>query len=167
MPEELLPIIGLLSLGFLLMLIEIFVPGGVLGVLGLICVGYGCYLAFGLSNAWGLGSVALSLVATSVTLTILVRTKAAKKMVLDVPGVQEWKATEDGLADLEGKVGHTLTPLRPAGLAEIDDQRIDVVADSEFLEAGVSVRVCEVEGNRVVVEAAKEAAGEPADAAEA
>ena len=52
------------------------------------------------------------------------------------------------------RTGRTLTPLRPAGLVEIDGRRIDVVADSEFLDAGVEVRVCEVEGNRVVVEAA-------------
>ncbi|MCP3962022.1 MAG: hypothetical protein GY719_29620 [bacterium] len=157
MPEELLPVIGMLALGFLLMLIEIFVPGGVIGILGLICVAYGCYLAFGLSTAWGLGSVALSLVVTVVAVAVLVRSRAAKKLVLDVPGVREWKATEDGLVELEGKIGRTLTPLRPAGLAEIDDQRIDVVADSEFLAAGVAVRVCEVEGNRVVVEAVTKA----------
>ncbi len=39
------------------------------------------------------------------------------------------------------------------GLAEIEDQRVDVVADNELIDAGVPIRVCEIEGNRVVVEA--------------
>ena len=67
--------------------------------------------------------------------------------------VRDWKAAEAGLEDLVDRQGITLTPLRPAGLVEIDDRRIDVVADSELIAAGVRVRVCEVEGNRVVVEA--------------
>ena len=156
MPEGLFPVISLLSLGFLLMVIEIFVPGGIVGVLGLLCVGYGCYVAFDLGTAWGLGALASALVFTAVALSVMVRTRMAKKLVLDAP-VKDWKATEEGLTELAGKTGRTLTPLRPSGVAEIDDRRIDVVADSEFLEAGVQIRVCEVEGNRVVVEATEDA----------
>ena len=42
--------------------------------------------------------------------------------------------------------------LRPAGIAEIDGRRIDVVSDGEMIEPSVTVRVIQVEGNRVVVE---------------
>jgi membrane-bound serine protease (ClpP class) len=71
-------------------------------------------------------------------------------------GTASWKAADVGLGELVGKEGRTLTPLRPAGMVEIDERRIDVVSDSEFLGAGVRVRVVEVEGNRVVVEPATE-----------
>ncbi len=152
-PEELLSVVGLLSLGYVLMLIEIFVPGGVLGVMGLLSVAYGCALAFGFGTSWGLASVAISVVFTAVTLRLFLRSRMARKLVHDVPGVKEWKASAAGLSELVGRSGRVLTPLRPAGLAEIGDQRVDVVSDSQFLEAGVRVRVCEVEGNRVVVEA--------------
>ncbi len=153
MPEELLSVVGLLSLGYVLMLIEIFVPGGVLGVMGLLSVAYGCVLAFDLGTSWGFASVAISVVFTAVALRVFLRSRTARKLVHDLPEVKDWKANAEGLSELVGRSGRVLTPLRPSGLAEIGEARIDVVSDSEFLEAGVRVRVCEVEGNRVVVEA--------------
>jgi len=154
MPEGLLPVISLLSLGYLLLLIEVFVPGGVLGVLGVLSVAYGCVLAFDLGTAWGLTAVGVSVVLTALSVRFFVRSRMAKKLlVLDVPAVKDWKAVADDLAELIGRSGRALTSLRPAGMAEFGDRRVDVVADSEFLDAGTAVRVCEVEGNRVVVEA--------------
>jgi len=44
-----------------------------------------------------------------------------------------------------------LTPLRPSGTAEINGSRIDVVTGGEFIAAGESVEVYQVEGGRVVV----------------
>ena len=158
MPEGLLAIVGLLALGYILLFLEVFVPGGVLGVLGALAMIYACYLAFGLSAAWGVAAVGLSLVVAAVAVRLVVRSRIGRKLVLEDRGVRDWKAAEGGLEALVGREGRTLTTLRPAGMAEIDDHRIDVVADSEFLAAGVAVRVCEVEGNRVVVEALEEAA---------
>lgn len=153
MPEGLLIVIGLLSLGYVLLLLEIFVPGGVLGILGILGVVYGCYVAFGLGPSWGFAAVGLSAVLTFIGVRVFIRSRTAKKMVLDVPEAREWKANDESLGNLIGKSGRTLTPLRPAGLAEIDEERIDVVADNEFIDADVAIRVFEVEGNRVVVEA--------------
>jgi len=52
---------------------------------------------------------------------------------------------------LLGKQGVTLTALRPAGIAEINGNRIDVITDGEFLTSGVPVTVTEVQGLRVLV----------------
>lgn len=153
MPEGLLAIIALLSVGYILLLLEIFVPGGILGVLGGLSVLYGCYLAFALGPLWGLGALGLSLVVTVVMVIGFLRSKAASRLVLSGQEPKTWKGQDTHLAGLLGKEGRTLSTLRPAGLAEIGDERVDVVADSEFLDAGVLVRVTEVEGNRVVVEA--------------
>ena len=35
-----------------------------------------------------------------------------------------------------GRTGTALSPLRPAGIAEIDGARVDVVSDGGFIEAG-------------------------------
>ncbi len=157
MPEGLLAVVGLLALGFILLFLEIFVPGGVLGILGGMLMIYACYLAFGLSPAWGGVAVALSVVVAVLAIRLVVRSRIGKKLVLDDAGARDWKAAEAGLEDLLGSEGRTLTQLRPAGQAEIGDQRVDVVADDELIPAGVRVRVVEVEGNRVVVEAVGEA----------
>jgi membrane-bound serine protease (ClpP class) len=50
-----------------------------------------------------------------------------------------------------GRVGRTTSPLRPAGIAEIDGERIDVVAEGEMIEAGATIVVSRVDGNRIVV----------------
>ena len=68
-----------------------------------------------------------------------------------------FSGTED-LHTLVGRRGSALTVLRPAGIADIDGVRLDVVTQGEFLNAGASVEVIEVEGNRIVVRAASEPA---------
>jgi membrane-bound serine protease (ClpP class) len=50
-----------------------------------------------------------------------------------------------------GKSGASLTPLRPAGIADIDGRRVDVVSEGEFIDSGVPITVIRVDGNRIVV----------------
>ncbi len=152
MPEGLGTIVLLLVVGYLLLLTEFFTPGLILGTLGLAAVSYGCYLAFGLGPLWGAAAIALSLVATVGGVIVLSRSKAARRLVLSSEEGKAWKAQAEGIEALRGKEGRTLTKLRPSGMAEIEGRRVDVVADSEFLDAGVAIRVCDVEGNRIVVE---------------
>lgn len=57
---------------------------------------------------------------------------------------------------LIGKEGVALTTLRPAGTAEIDGQKYDVVADSEYIKNGTKIKVLKTEGMRVVVVQIKE-----------
>jgi membrane-bound ClpP family serine protease len=66
-----------------------------------------------------------------------------------------------GLAARVGQTGRTLTPLRPAGRAMIEDRPIDVVAEGGFLDAGIDVVVVEASPFRVVV-APREADGSTA-----
>ncbi|MEE8525636.1 MAG: NfeD family protein [Thermoanaerobaculia bacterium] len=154
MPEGLTAVVLLLAFGYLLLFLELFMPGGVLGVIGTASVLYACYLAFGLSTGWGIIALSLSLVVALVAIRLFTRSRVGKSLMLvGDQGAKGWRANEAGLDALLGQEGKTLTPLRPAGRVEIGDRRVDVVADSEFLAAGVRVRVCEVEGNRVLVEA--------------
>lgn len=53
-----------------------------------------------------------------------------------------------------GSQGRALTGLRPAGRIEVDGQIVDVVTGGRWVEAGESVRIVEIHGNRVVVEQA-------------
>ena len=54
--------------------------------------------------------------------------------------------------ELVGKEGHALTPLRPAGTAQVGEARLDVVTEGKFVDAGQPVKVLRVDGNIVVVE---------------
>ncbi len=53
--------------------------------------------------------------------------------------------------ELLGRVGQTLTPLRPSGTAEIGYDRVDVITAGEFIPGGVPVEVVRVRGSRVEV----------------
>lgn len=50
-----------------------------------------------------------------------------------------------------GKVGKTISYLRPAGIADFDGERLDVVSEGEFIEAGAEVVITSVEGVRIIV----------------
>jgi len=54
-------------------------------------------------------------------------------------------------AALLGRVGTTITSLRPAGAVEGDGERSDVVAEGEFVEKGEKVEIIEADGTRTVV----------------
>ncbi|MBT9156423.1 MAG: hypothetical protein DDT37_01408 [Firmicutes bacterium] len=54
-------------------------------------------------------------------------------------------------ASLVGCIGVALTTLRPAGIAEIEGKRMDVVSDGAFIAQGVPVVVVKAEGTRIVV----------------
>ena len=51
-----------------------------------------------------------------------------------------------------GHVGKAVSTLRPTGRADIDGQIIDVISVGQWIETGTSVRVVEVQGNRIVVD---------------
>lgn len=50
-----------------------------------------------------------------------------------------------------GKTGRSITPLHPAGIADIEGHRVDVVSEGEPIDAEQVITVVRVDGNRVVV----------------
>ena len=51
-----------------------------------------------------------------------------------------------------GDTGVALTYLRPSGKAEINDERVDVITENQFLEKGTLVKVIDIRGNRIIVD---------------
>ncbi len=50
-----------------------------------------------------------------------------------------------------GKTGVAVTPLRPTGVARIDDERIEVATEGDFIAAGSHVRVVAMDRRRFFV----------------
>jgi membrane-bound ClpP family serine protease len=50
-----------------------------------------------------------------------------------------------------GREGVALTPLRPAGLADFDGVKLDVVSESGFIEKDTRIMVIDLEGRRISV----------------
>ncbi|MCC6556205.1 MAG: hypothetical protein IT372_24860 [Polyangiaceae bacterium] len=147
-------VILLMAVGVVLLALEILViPGfGVVGLLGIAAVLAACVVAWtGLGAAYGLLSLGAGIAAAGLLFWLVPRTRAGKAMVLSETQAGG-RAASAGLAELLGREGRALTPLRPAGSVEIGDRTVDVVTDGVYVEAGAEVRVVKVEGARVVVE---------------
>jgi membrane-bound serine protease (ClpP class) len=57
----------------------------------------------------------------------------------------------DEAAALLGKIGTASSDLRPSGIAQFGDRRVDVSTEWDFIEPGTPVQVVAVEGTRIVV----------------
>jgi membrane-bound serine protease (ClpP class) len=55
-----------------------------------------------------------------------------------------------------GELGEVVSKLRPTGKVKFGDAIVDVVAEGEFLDAGVQVEIVAIRGNRVVVRKVKD-----------
>jgi membrane-bound serine protease (ClpP class) len=145
-------IVALMAVGMVLLIAEVaIIPGfGVAGIsAAALIIGGAAFAGSRFGATWGMGSLLLSAVGAYAILKIVPRTRAGKSLVLST----ELKkgAVDDKAQELLGREGKTLTALRPAGAAEIDGRRLDVVTDGVFVEAGRPVRVVTVEGARIVV----------------
>ncbi|MEX2262939.1 MAG: NfeD family protein [Bryobacteraceae bacterium] len=159
--EELL----LVSIGVLLLALEVFVlPGTTLagiagGValmagLGMTLVGAGATASVIIS---ALGQVALSLLLAMAgafaLLRVLPRLPFGRRLVL-ATGMQAglgYVSAPESDRQWLGRTGTALSPMRPAGIAEIDGARVDVVSDGGFIDAGTPIVVTRVDGNRIVI----------------
>ena len=59
--------------------------------------------------------------------------------------------SSDPITTLVGLKGELVTDLKPSGVAIINNIRVDVVSDGEFLEKGEVVTVLKEEGSRILV----------------
>ncbi|MFH0908431.1 MAG: NfeD family protein [bacterium] len=142
-------------LGLMLIGIEVFVPGGIIGLFGglfLFAAAVTAFYAFG-PQAGFFAAIAL-VFGTGVFLFLWLKifpgTRVGRLLTLQTDGKSFKSATGEANRFLD-KQGVAQSSLRPAGIAVIDGQRIDVVAESGYIASGAQVRVILVEGNRIVV----------------
>jgi membrane-bound serine protease (ClpP class) len=170
--EELLLVVG----GLVLIALELFVlpgvtvagiAGGLALVAGLAMTLFGAGATLSVVIA-ALGRVALALLiaiaAAFAVLRFLPRLPFGRQLVLEtgMRSTNGYVSPPSSDARALGRVGTALSPLRPAGIAEIDGQRLDVVSDGPFIEGGTTIEVTRVDGNRIVVRRALSAQeGEP------
>lgn len=149
----------LIIFGVVFLLIEAAIPGfGVFGFTGLLFLAAGI-MAVGASVQDAVRALGIALVLAPPLAYILGR-YAVRRGYWRRLSLGDRLSTEQGYvappdqAYLVGQRGRALTLLRPAGAAEIDGRRVDVVTEGDFIPAGTDVVVIKVEGLRVVVEAA-------------
>lgn len=156
MADPTITVVALLVTGYLLMAAEIFlIPGfGVAGIGGFVCLGAGCYLAYGHFGP-AYGALTIVLVMASVTLVLLWIPKSRfGRDVVHSSTLADAHAAASALSP--GEHGVTESDLRPAGFARFGELRQSVVTEGEFIAADSKIVITEVRGSRVVVEIAPE-----------
>lgn len=148
-------IIVLALVGFLLIAAEVFVPGMVLGILGGFClmgavgVAYGNYGALTGTLVFA-GLAILTMTGVIIWIFSFPQTALGRRIMLR-QSLEPGEGAAVPRASLLDEEGSALTPLRPSGTARFGDRKVDVVAESDFIEAGDAIVVVREEGIRVVV----------------
>jgi membrane-bound serine protease (ClpP class) len=159
--EELL----LVGIGLFLLAMELFViPGfGIAGILGIGALLGGLSMSLvGAGATWNViltaaGRVVFSLlfalIASLFFFRFLPRMPFGRKLILDteLPADAGYASAPESDRQWLHKSGQTISALRPAGIAEIDGERIDVISDGEFINPGENIVVTRIDGNRIVV----------------
>jgi membrane-bound serine protease (ClpP class) len=148
----------LIGFGLVLLFGEFFLPtGGLMLVagLGLMMAAVGVVLYYGEPT-----EAAATVVGVCVGVPILwnvglfVYRKSGRRLELRSESVAATVADDPELVALErlrGRVGKTVTPMRPSGSVELDGRRVDAITEGMMLAPGEWVRCVEVRAGRVVV----------------
>jgi len=140
---------------------EMFLPShGILGVCAVGCAVASVVMAYMVSQLLGLIFGVAVVLATPFVLYWAVKlypkTAVGKRIMLGVPdSATGFEHEAQQLSQLVGKRGIATTMLRPAGTIELDDQRIDAISESEFIQPGMTIEVVRVNGMEVIVKAAE------------
>jgi membrane-bound serine protease (ClpP class) len=152
MPQ--LEIVMLYILGMIAMIAEMFLPGIILGTCGFVaCIGAICLAFYRGETALGAVLIVVGVVALPTLIIVWYKIVSGPFAVKNTEA--GYTASKPEHQALLGAEGVSLTPLRPAGSARINDQRVDVVSDGEMVPPNSRIRVIRVDGNRVVVRSVK------------
>lgn len=149
-------IIILFLAGILLLAIEVFVPGMIVGIIGALSILAGVVTAFNLYGSGG-GMIALLCggVLLGVTLYIefvlLPKTKLAKALSMQATVAGTSQPAVADLSAVLNQQGETVTPLAPSGYVTVQGRRYEAFSQSGYLAKGVAVRVTGLDNFRLIV----------------
>ncbi|WP_175614888.1 NfeD family protein [Piscibacillus halophilus] len=146
----------LLLVGLICIILEIFVPSGILGIIGGGAI-LGALLVSGADMGHMAFSIGIALLVSIVLVIVLFKKLDFNKGILRHIVLQDSTKSELGYVsnenrmDLIGLTGRALTYLRPSGTAVFDGERLDVVSEGSFIASEAEVEIVKVEGSRIVV----------------
>ena len=149
-------VITLFVLGIIFLILEIFVPGGIIGLFGVLALITGIVFSVD-SFAQGVFFVGL-LLLTLTGIFLLSFRLPQTRFLWDRFALKTRLTTKDGYVTPRqnyecflDKQGIALCQLHPAGTADINGERLDVVTEGAFVNSGSRIKVIAVEGTRIIV----------------
>jgi membrane-bound serine protease (ClpP class) len=150
-------IIILTITGLVLIAVDFYLPGFVLGSIGVVLMLVAtliCYSDTGSLNETIVVfcmEVALGIGAGYASIKLFPKTAVGKKMILAETQTGVRAESSKRHDEWIGREGVAQTILRPAGAALIDGKRLDVEAESGMIESGSRIKIVAVHENRLVV----------------
>jgi len=146
-------LLTLLIAGVALLLAEVFLPGMIAGVLGVVCLLGAAVVGFAefgpkVGSLILMAELFVGMVLTILWMRYFPKTPLGKKYILD-PSTAAHAPTEP--EKWLGYEGVALTDLRPAGSARLEGEKVDVITNGEHLESGTRVKVVRVDGPSIFV----------------
>ncbi len=147
-----------------LIVAEVLLPsGGILSVCALACLVGGIVVCFNSGAVAGWISILVAVIMVpsllAIAYRVLPKTRFGRQVILARPVRQRGDAIADSpeLAQLLGKIGEVVTPLRPVGMGLFGGHRVECVAESGYVEKGETIKVIRVEGTQLTVRVTDEA----------
>ncbi len=167
---ELLAPILLILVGLALIGVEIYlIPGmNVVGILGFLV------LIFAVGYMFSTGGMLAGWVTLGATMGVLAllgwviwRSGAWERFVLatSIGPDEEDAAAQETRSRYLGQTGAAVTPLRPSGVVEIGDERIEVTTEGEFIASGSVIKVVAMDRRHIFVRLAEKLPDPPAASA--
>lgn len=142
--------------GIVLILLELVLPGGILGIFGFAAILASFFMSAASFIHIGISlliAFTISILACMVMIKVYDRKmKFFKKFILtDSTDTESGYVSNQNRTELIGKKGHAMTDLRPSGTVIFGDERVDVVTEGRFILKDTPVKCIKVEGSRIVV----------------
>ena len=129
--------------GIALIGLEMFIPGGIVGTVGIITLIYA--IIYVNESTYNIAFIIIVSFMLGVGLYLF------NRKMLNKISTEEGYVASESRVDLIGKKLLAYTDLRPAGVAALNNVKFDVVTDGDFVEKGNEIEVIRVEGMRIVV----------------
>ncbi|MDX2001629.1 MAG: NfeD family protein [Chitinophagales bacterium] len=147
-------IISIIAAGIILVLVEIFlIPGTtIMGIIGYAMIVVGVVLSYTQFPNSNIGHFTLAgtSIATGILLYLSYKVYTSRRLSLNEVIDGRVNVLEDGLVQT-GDIGKAVTFLRPHGKADFGDNRLEVFAQDEYIDAGTEVTVIKIENNKIFV----------------
>jgi membrane-bound serine protease (ClpP class) len=153
---------ALLAIGAVLAFTELFVPtGGLLAIGTAVCLVASVVLFFMHSPVWGFAALLSYCAGAPLALVygfkLWARSPVARRMVLggtDADDEEGAPIRGDARTGVHiGDTGTVITGLRPVGTARFGTERVEVLSEIGFVDAGAEVEVVAVDGPSITVRA--------------
>jgi membrane-bound serine protease (ClpP class) len=150
--NETLWILFIYITGLLAMIIELFLPGAIIGITGFLAVCGSILFAF-TSGHPTLATILIITTLLYIPCFFLLWKQVIGNIFALKSSEETFRPTMNRYEGLLGKKGEATSPLRPSGTAAIDGKRYAVITRGEMLEKGQAIEVIDVAGSRITVRA--------------